>query len=51
MRLHDAAAAAAAIASSAATRLHHVNVDRLLFLYQASSGEYQATLHLLLSPR
>jgi hypothetical protein len=25
------------------TRLHHVNVDRLLFLYQASSGEYQGS--------
>jgi hypothetical protein len=27
----------------AAARLHHVNVDRLLFLYQASSGFYQGT--------
>jgi hypothetical protein len=29
--------------SFAAARLHHVNVDRLLFLYQASSGDYQGS--------
>jgi hypothetical protein len=31
------------LVSFAAARLHHVNVDRLLFLYQASSGDYQGS--------